>query len=107
MALALRARGNTSSRVICLVGDAELDEGSNHEAIAVAGRLGLESLIVVAVDNRSSSLGWPGGIHRRFEVEGWTAATVDGRDHAAIETAFATPHPNQPLAVVATVEMKS
>ena len=33
------------------VGDAELDEGSNHEAIAFAGRAGLDSLVCVAVDN--------------------------------------------------------
>src|SRR5437867_5610206 len=35
-ALGLRAQGYTASRVFVLVGDAELDEGSNHEAIAYA-----------------------------------------------------------------------
>ena len=33
MALGLRARGLSRPRVVCLVGDAELDEGSNSEAI--------------------------------------------------------------------------
>src|SRR5581483_1933023 len=35
--LGLRARGLLRPRVFVLVGDAELDEGSNHEAIAFAG----------------------------------------------------------------------
>ena len=48
-------------RVFVLVGDGELDEGSNHEAIAYAGRAGLDTLNVIAVDNASSSHGWPGG----------------------------------------------
>lgn len=87
-ALALRAQRRIEPRVFCLVGDGELDEGSNHEAIAIAGRLGLGRLTAVVVDNGSSSLGWPGGLGRRFEVEGWTVSTVDGRDHQAIATAL-------------------
>ena len=53
-----------------LVGDAELDEGSNNEAIVYAGAVGLPNLTVVAVDNQSSSYGWgPGGIEAHFSVE--------------------------------------
>lgn len=37
-ALGLRAQGLDEPRVWVLIGDAELDEGSNHEAIAYAGR---------------------------------------------------------------------
>ena len=66
MSLGLRARGKTGPRVYCLVGDAEFDEGSNHEAVVVAARFGLEALTVVMIDNQSSSLNWPGGIERRF-----------------------------------------
>jgi transketolase len=102
LALGLRSRAR-KSRVIVLVGDAELDEGSNHEAIALAGRLRLDRLTVVAVDNRSATYGWPGGIARRFEVEGWASATVDGRDHAALEAALAAEHSGQPDVVVAVV----
>ena len=105
MALGLRIR-RSAARVFCLVGDAELDEGSNHEAIAFAGRTGLENLVVVAVDNRSSSYGWPGGIAARFAVEGWSTATVDGRDHAELERAFKLEHEGRPHAVVALVEPK-
>ena len=106
MALGLRAR-HSAARVFCLVGDAELDEGSNHEAIAFAGRVGLANMNVVAVDNRSSSYGWPGGIAARFALEGWSSATVDGRDHAELERAFNVERDGRPHAVVAVVESKA
>jgi transketolase len=105
MALGLRIR-RSPARVFCLVGDAELDEGSNHEAIAFAGRAGLGNLVVVAVDNQSSSYGWPGGLAARFSLEGWSSATVDGRDHAALERAFNVEHEGRPHAVVAVVQPK-
>jgi len=103
VALGLRARGQDAARVFVLVGDGELDEGSNHEAIAFAGRAGLDRLTVVLVDNHSSSYGWPGGAEARFAVEGWSAARVGGRDHAALAAALGAPHPGAPLAVVADI----
>ena len=106
LCLGLRAR-QSPARVFCLVGDAELEEGSNHEAIAYAGRTGLDRLVCVVVDNRSSSLGWPGGLTSRFAIEGWSTATVDGRDHDGLERAFKAEHPRRPHAVVAEVEPKS
>ena len=104
MVLALDARAQEGARIFCLVGDAELDEGTNSEAIAFAGRLGMERLTVVAVDNKSSSYGWPGGIEERFAVEGWSTAVCDGRDHAAIERALTAAHQGKPHVVVAHVE---
>ncbi|MYX17876.1 transketolase [Streptomyces sp. SID8374] len=106
-ALGLRAQGLTDPRVWVLVGDAELDEGSNHEAIAHAGPAGLEQLHTVVIDNASATHGWPGGIASRFEAAGWSAATVDGRDHDALYAAFTAPHPGRPRAVVARVEPKA
>jgi transketolase len=103
-ALGLRAQGLTDSRVWVLVGDAELDEGSNHEALAYAGATGLEGLHVVAVDNSSATYGRPGGLAALFAGEGWSVATVDGRDHQALYEAFTAPHAGRPHAVVARVE---
>jgi transketolase len=100
--LALDARDQAGGRVVCLVGDAELDEGSNWEAVQLAGRLGLGRLTVVVVDNRSSTYHWPGGIAARFELEGWSAANVDGRDHDALERALTTTG-DRPRVVVAEV----
>ncbi len=106
VAAGLRAKRAVGPRVFCLVGDGELDEGSNHEAMVLAGRLALGQLNAIIVDNRSASHGWPGGIAARFGVEGWSTTTVDGRDHEALETAMNTPHPDRPQAVIAVVESK-
>jgi transketolase len=75
----------TGRRVWCLVGDGELDEGSNWEAVQYAGRGGLGTLTAIVVDNDSAHHGWPGGVERRFMLEGWIALRVDGRDHEALE----------------------
>lgn len=102
-ALGLRAQG-LDSRVVVLVGDAELDEGSNHEALELAAALALDALTVVVIDNRSSSYAVPGRIEQRFAVEGWHTATVDGRDHDLLEKALAHREVGWPNAVVAEVE---
>jgi transketolase len=105
LALGLRAQGR-EARVIVLVGDAELDEGTNAEAIAYARAAALGRLTVVVIDNHSSTHGWPGGIAARFAVEGWLTREVDGRDHAALEAALCATHPERPSAVVAIVRAK-
>lgn len=105
--LGLRAQHRGEPQVWVLVGDAELDEGSNHEALAYAGPAGLGQLNVVVVDNSSATHGWPGGIASRFEAAGWSAETVDGRDHEALHEAFTAPHPNRPRVIVARVEPKN
>jgi transketolase len=104
--LALEIKRQTAPRIVVLLGDAELDEGSNHEAIALAGRLRLDRLTAVVVDNQSASHGWPGGIQARFELEGWSSAVVDGHDHAALEEAFVRREPGRPHVVVAIVGNK-
>jgi transketolase len=105
-ALGLRARGQPEPRVFVLVGDAELDEGSNHEAIAYAGAIGLDNLHAVVIDNASATHGWSGGVGTRFAREGWSTVAVDGRDHDALEAALTGRHAGRPRAVVAVVEAK-
>ena len=104
-ALGLRAQG-IGARVVVLVGDAELDEGSNHEALELAAARSLDALTVVVVDNASSSYAVPGRIERRFATEGWHAVTVDGRDHDQLEKALTHRAFDRPNVVIATVERK-
>jgi transketolase len=97
----------TGRRVYCLVGDGELDEGSNWEAVQYAGRVGLGSLTAVVVDNDSAFYGWPEGIERRFMLEGWIALRVDGRDHDALEAALRPDlEGKRPRCIVAEVEAR-
>jgi transketolase len=93
----------SQGRVFVLMGDGELEEGSNHEAIAIAGRFGIGRLTAIVIDNQSATHGWPGGIEQRFAVEGWLTDVVDGRDHVSIAKAVSVSHPEMPLAVVARV----
>jgi transketolase len=91
-------------RVFCLVGDAELDEGSNWEAVQLAGRRRLGGLTAIVVDNASATYGWPGGVEERFRLEGWDVARVGGRDHGALAAALeATDAAGRPRCVVADV----
>jgi transketolase len=90
-------------RTFVLVGDGELDEGSNWEAIQFAGRARLTNLTAIIVDNASASWGWPEGIARRFDVEGWDAITVEGRDHDALAAAMSRNGVAGPVCVVAEV----
>ena len=101
VALALRATGR-GGRVVCLLGDGELDEGSNAEAVQYAGRVRLAALTAVVVDNGSASHGWPGGIADRFAREDWDARTVDGHDRRALVEALGR-RTDRPSAVVAVV----
>ncbi|MEJ7775236.1 MAG: thiamine pyrophosphate-dependent enzyme [Nocardioidaceae bacterium] len=102
-ALGLRSQG-IASRVVVLVGDAELDEGSNHEALELAAALRLAALTVVVIDNRSSSYAVAGRIEERFATEGWHAVTVEGRDHDVLEKALAHREVDRPNVVVARLE---
>lgn len=103
MALGLCAQGLRRPRVVVGVGDGELDEGANHEAIAYAGAIRLSSLTAVVVDNRSATHGWPGGIASRFAVHGWRTSTVDGRDHASLAEALTVTRDGRPDVVVAEI----
>jgi transketolase len=97
----------TGRRVFCLLGDAELEEGSNWEAVQYAGRIGLSSLTAIVIDNDSSTYGWPEGIERRFMLEGWAALWVDGRDHEQLEAALRPDSDGtRPRCIVAEVERK-
>jgi transketolase len=106
LALGLRAQGETAPRLYVLLGDAELDEGSSHEAIAYAGATGLDTITVIVIDNDSATHGWPGGIASRFTVNGWTGVDVDGRDHDDIERGLRAHTPGRPHVVVARVQTK-
>ncbi|MBM2617006.1 transketolase [Actinoplanes sp. LDG1-06] len=102
VALGLRAQGFSRTRTFVLLGDAELDEGSNHEAIAYAAATRLP-ITAIVVDNRSSTHGWPGGIAARFP--GWDVSVVDGHDRDRLERALEPRH-DRPNLVVAEVEPK-
>jgi len=77
-----------------LASDGDLMEGISHEAIALAGHLKLNKLIVLFDDNGISidgalSLSDSVDQVKRFEACGWAASRVDGHDPQAIAAALA------------------
>lgn len=101
VAQALRVKSLAEQRVVVLCGDAELNEGSNWEAITLAPALGVSNLTLLVIDNHSSSFE-PASWTDRLSSFGWTVREVDGHDRAALERAFLEPSA-APLAVVADV----
>jgi transketolase len=101
VAHALCARGLTEPRVFVLCGDAELNEGSNWEAILYAGTQPLGNLTLIVVDNRSGTLPM-GAIAEKIAAFGWSASTIDGRNHDVIESALRL-RADGPAVVVAEV----
>ena len=76
-----------------ICGDGDLMEGISQEAIALAGHLKLNKLIVLFDDNGISidgalSLSDSVDQVKRFEAAGWSASRVDGHDSQAIAAAI-------------------
>src|ERR1700683_2902510 len=76
-----------------LASDGDLLEGISQEAIALAGHLKLNKLIVLFDDNGISidgPLKLADSVHQieRFEAAGWAAERIDGHDPAAIAAAL-------------------
>ncbi|HEY4406280.1 MAG TPA: transketolase [Xanthobacteraceae bacterium] len=78
-----------------LASDGDLMEGISQEAIALAGHLRLNKLIVLFDDN-GISIDGPLGLAdsvdqvKRFEAAGWAASRIDGHDPDAIAAAIET-----------------
>jgi transketolase len=76
-----------------LASDGDLMEGLSQEALALAGHLKLNKLIVLFDDNRISidgPLALADSVDQvsRFEAAGWSAMRVDGHDPEAIASAI-------------------
>ncbi|NNM75459.1 transketolase [Sphingomonas sp. ID1715] len=90
-------------RTWVIAGDGCLQEGINHEAVGLAGHLGLGRLIVFWDDNRitidgGTDLSTSEDIGARYEASGWHFVACDGHDPAdirrAIDAALAEPRPS-------------
>jgi transketolase len=81
-------------RTWVIAGDGCLMEGINHEAIGLAGHLGLGRMVVLWDDNRitidgDTDLSTSEDIPARFQAAGWHTVSCDGHDHGDIERAIA------------------
>ncbi len=78
------------SRIFVLVGDGELQEGSNWEALMFAGFHRLNNLILIIDNNNLETLGPTdkilslATIHKKLESFGWDAENISGHCFAEI-----------------------
>lgn len=108
MALAAKREGKRA-RVFVLLGDGELAEGSNWEAILFAAHHRLDNLVAIVDCNNLQGFGSVKDVldlaplAAKWEAFGWSAAHVDGHDHEQIASAFGRLPlaPGQPSAVLA------
>ena len=80
-------------RTWVIAGDGCLMEGINHEAIGLAGHLGLGRLIVLWDDNKitidgSTDLSTSEDVKARYAATGWHVDSCDGHDAADIRRAI-------------------
>ena len=96
-----------SWRTFVVLGDGELQEGSNWEAAMCAAHRKLDNLVAVVDRNRLQQGASTADTNElepladKWRAFGWDVLVVDGHDHAALLDAFTTPHPGRPRAVVA------
>jgi transketolase len=95
-------------RVFVVVGDGELQEGSNWEAALTAGHRRLANLTVVVDRNglqqgaRTEDTAALEPLADKWRAFGWEVIEVDGHDHDALLSVFAAaPARTKPLCVIA------
>lgn len=90
VAKALKMKNNFNNKVYVVIGDGELQEGSNWEAIMLAGQLQLDNLIVLVdnnklqFDGKTDKIVSVQNISKRFESFGWLGYEVNGHNIAEI-----------------------
>jgi len=96
----------SDARVFVAVGDGEMQEGSNWEAIMYAGHRKLANLTLIVDKNdlqqgaRVSATNSLDPLDARFVAFGWDVSVVDGHDHAVLYSALTSRH-NRPHVVIA------
>jgi transketolase len=93
LALAAKRKKKTW-QTYCLVGDGEMDEGSNWEAILFAAHHYLNNLCLIIDYNKIQSLGKTNEVLNleplsdKFKAFNWNTLIIDGHDHNEIKDAF-------------------
>ena len=107
--LALAARLDQSpSRIMTLLGDGELAEGSNWEAAMAAAHYGLGNLTAIVdcntlqITGRTRDVCSNEPLDAKFGAFGWDVQSVDGHDLTALADVLSRPaQPNKPRLVIA------
>ncbi|HZZ61762.1 MAG TPA: transketolase [Roseiarcus sp.] len=94
-------------RTFVVLGDGELQEGSNWEAAMCAGHRGLDTLTAIVDRNRLQQGARTEETNRlepladKWRAFGWDAVECDGHDHGALFDIFTAPRRGKPVCVIA------
>ncbi|MGK9168417.1 transketolase [Inquilinus limosus] len=94
-------------RTFVVLGDGELQEGSNWEAAMSAGHRGLDNLTAIVDRNRLQQGARTEDTNRlepladKWRAFGWEVVELDGHDHAALWSAFTAAPAGKPRCVIA------
>ena len=119
IAHANRNRG-IKSRIFVMLGDGEMEEGSNWEAILYAASKQLDNIVAIVDFNHCSAAfetnenvrwgeeGGPEGMANAYRAFGWNAVVIDGTDMAQIDKTLSelpevTLH-GKPTAIICSTE---
>ena len=97
----------TGARVFVVLGDGELQEGSNWEAAMAAAHHGLDNLTAVVDRNRlqqgarTEDTNGLDPLPEKWAAFGWRVVEVNGHDHRDLADAVTTPEPGRPTCVIA------
>lgn len=105
-ALAAKSRGQTW-RTYVLLGDGEMDEGSNWEALMFASHNKLTNLVAVIDYNNLQSLTTVAEtlslepLYDKLTAFGWDVSDVNGHDHERLEEELHKTHAHKPRVIIA------
>lgn len=100
------AKKRNSGRVFVVVGDGELNEGSNWEAAALASKYKLDNLFVLVDNNSLQSDGNCDDIvgqnlYSLWNAYGWQVVECNGHSVAELKDFIKSDHSGKPLAILA------
>ncbi|OGK29710.1 transketolase [Candidatus Roizmanbacteria bacterium RIFCSPLOWO2_01_FULL_42_14] len=107
MALNAKYLDKLSYRTWVLLGDSEMSEGQNWEALQIGAHYCLDNLVGIIDINRlgqrgETMLGYDIEMYaRRCEAFGWHALCIDGHDYAQIESAYQNLPKGKPIMIIA------
>lgn len=100
---------NNNSLVYCLVGDEELNEGTNWEAAQIATHHKLDNLVLIIDNNKLMISGFAKDIldslsfEEKFRAFGWNTINTEGHNFSTMDKAFhkATIKNGKPTVIIA------
>lgn len=109
MAIGLKMDKKTEQYIYCLLGDGELDEGQNWEAIMLGAKYKLDNLIAIVdrnniqIDGRTEDIMPLNNLILKWQAFNWNVEIIDGHNFIEIDEAIkkAKNYKDKPTVIIA------